>query len=88
MSGYKLRTSEKQRHANRKNLRQRVINHDGESFEIEGTHDDIVNKFGQVLSKDGKHIIVLKGVVYRIVFNGSSAVLYVKPYDVNAPVIS
>lgn len=88
MLKYTLRITEKQRHINRKNLRTRVLNHDGESFVIEGSQDEIVNKFGQVLSKEGKHIIVLKGVAYRIIFRETEATLYTKPYDVDAPVIS
>lgn len=88
MFKYALRTTEKQRHVNRKNLVKRITNHEGESFEIEGSHDELVNKFGQILSKEGKHIIVLKGIIYRIIFHETSATLYTKPYDVNAPVMS
>ena len=88
MFKYTLRTTEKQRHINRKNLLKRLKSHEGESFVIEGSHGEIVNKFGQILSKEGKHIIVLKGVVYRIIFRDTNATLYTKPYDVDAPVIS
>lgn len=88
MFKYTLRTTEKQRHINRKNLLKRLKSHEGKSFVIEGSHDEIVNKFGQILSKEGKYIIVLKGVAYRIVFHDTNATLYTKPYDVTAPVMS
>ena len=88
MLKYSLRTTDKQRHINRKNLRTRILNHDGDSFEIDGDHDFIVNRFGQVLSKNGQYIIVLKGETYKIVFNETSATIYTKPIDVTPRVIS
>lgn len=88
MLQYKLRTTEKQRHANRKNLRLRVLNHVGDSFVIDGDHDDIVNRFGQVMTKGDRHIIILKGEAYKIVFNETNATLYTKSFDPTAPVMS
>lgn len=79
------RITEKQRHTNRKNLNKRIQNTTDESFTIDGTKDAIINKFGQVLCKDSRYIIVLKGEVYRIVFGEHSATIYTKPYDVDAP---
>lgn len=83
-----VRTTEKQRHVNRRNLNKRIQNTSDESFTIDGTKDEIINKFGQILHKDSRYIIVLKGEVYRIIFGERSATIYTKPYDVDAPTIS
>lgn len=76
-----LPLSDKQRHINRKNLNTRIKNSKDKSFVIEGGHDYVVHHFGQVLSKGGKFIIVLKGQIYRLVFNDTSTVLYTTPYN-------
>lgn len=83
-----MRITEKQRHTNRRNLVTRITNHDGESFTIDGTKDAIVDKFGQVMTKEGKYLIVLKGQAYRITFDKTFATLYTKPFDPLVPVVS
>ena len=83
-----LRTTDKQRHVNRKNLRTRILNHDGDSFEIDGIRDSIVNRFGPVQYMDGQYVIVLKGEAYKIEFNKTNATIYTKPIDVPTRVTS
>lgn len=88
MFKYQLRLSEKQRHQNRKNLLTRIKNHEGASFTINEDHDTVVNKYGQVLTKEGKHIIVLKGNCYPLRFDENTTTVYTKSFDPTAPVMS
>lgn len=88
MLKYQLRITDRQRHINRKNLLTRINNHDGSSFVINEDHDTVVNKYGQVLSKEGKHIIVLKGNCYPLRFDNDTTTVYTKAFDPTAPVMS
>lgn len=83
-----LRLTEKQRHINRRNLNRRIQASNDESIVIDGTRDEIINKFGQILKKEGRYIIVLKAVIYRINFNEKNATIYTTPYDINKPLLT
>lgn len=66
MSNTSVRYTEKQRHTNRKNLHTRIKNHDGDSFLLNESIEEVANKYGQVLSKGGVYIIVLKAKIYKL----------------------
>lgn len=83
-----LRITDKQRHINRRNLNKRIQVSTDEFIVIDGTRDEIINKFGQILNKEGRYIIVLKAVVYRIIFNEKNATIYTTPYDVDKPLLT
>lgn len=75
------RVTPKQRHANIRNLAQRIRENKTKDFVIAGTKDDIVNRFGNVLTKDDRTIIVVKGKIYSLVFSDIGAILNTTPID-------
>lgn len=75
------RVTPKQRHANIRSLAQRIRENKTKDFVIAGTKDDIINRFGNILEKDGRNIIVVKGKIYSLVFSDIGAILNTTAID-------
>lgn len=75
------RPTAKQLHTNRKNLAKRIRDNKSDRFILEGTKEEIANKFGNVTTnKNGSHIFV-KGQLYKIDFTETSAVFHSRPIN-------
>ena len=77
------RVSDAERVRNQLALHNQIQAHEHDTLTLNHNREYITEHYGFVLSKKGKFIIVVHGLIYRVVFAPTTTVIFTTPVDRN-----